>query len=157
MGSKSWIDAEPDVPCQCENCDWTGTASELKPIADLEQRVAAGEIMPAGECPECGALAHYKDEEAPEWSAQRQLHELRKNVDPAKRMQMIARVIAELEYVRSTCDIRDSLRNEPNLAAEARRMFDLPVGAILPDGTRTDQWDDRLRRVDATPIYSRDE
>jgi hypothetical protein len=27
-------------------------------VADIEQRIAAGETVPAGECPECGALAH---------------------------------------------------------------------------------------------------
>jgi hypothetical protein len=31
-----------------------------------------------------------------------------------------------------------------------------PVGAILPDGTRIDQWDERLRAAGATPLYRDD-
>lgn len=40
----------------CQNCDWRGDASELREIHDLSQRVSPGELMPSGECPECGAL-----------------------------------------------------------------------------------------------------
>lgn len=42
----------------CANCDWSGDIDDLKPIKDIHQRVAPGETMPAGECPECGCLAH---------------------------------------------------------------------------------------------------
>lgn len=42
----------------CQDCDWEGKASECKEIADYEDRVGAGEDVPCGECPECGALAH---------------------------------------------------------------------------------------------------
>lgn len=42
----------------CQNCDWRGTESQLDDIQDLHQRVDPGEPMPAGECPECGALCH---------------------------------------------------------------------------------------------------
>jgi hypothetical protein len=48
--------------CKCQNCEWRGTMDQLgcqlEDTADLLERVASGEIMPAGECPECGALAH---------------------------------------------------------------------------------------------------
>lgn len=48
---------------KCENCDWTGGLSDLKwPIEDVLDRVGEGEIMPAGECPECGSLMH-RDED----------------------------------------------------------------------------------------------
>lgn len=40
----------------CQNCAKVWRDSELKPIQDLSQRVEAGEPMPSGECPECGAL-----------------------------------------------------------------------------------------------------
>ena len=42
----------------CQDCAWTGPAGELTHIRDIPQRVGAGEPMPAGECPLCGALAH---------------------------------------------------------------------------------------------------
>lgn len=47
-----------DRDCKCGNCDWTGPESALQPIQHLSERVSAGETMPAGECPKCGALAH---------------------------------------------------------------------------------------------------
>lgn len=45
----------------CDNCDWSGDIDDLKPIKDIYQRVAPGEVMPAGECPECGCLAHVEE------------------------------------------------------------------------------------------------
>ena len=49
----------------CGNCDWRGTEDDCNEIEDLHQRVGPGETMPAGECPECGALAHLvKDPDA---------------------------------------------------------------------------------------------
>ena len=46
----------------CENCEWTGDESEMTKrfpcIDDLHKRVHPGEVVPAGECPKCGALAH---------------------------------------------------------------------------------------------------
>ena len=45
----------------CGNCGAVHDVDDLNPISDLFQRVAPGEEMPAGECPEedcCGALCH---------------------------------------------------------------------------------------------------
>lgn len=43
----------------CQNCDWTGSEIYVKTdIPHLSERVAPGEPMPLGECPECGALCH---------------------------------------------------------------------------------------------------
>jgi hypothetical protein len=67
-GRRRWND--PEVPAdapraqmaECQNCDWKGTEDEVVPeIKDLWQRVEAGEIMPVGECPECGALCHFAE------------------------------------------------------------------------------------------------
>lgn len=43
--------------CVCENCGWRGPEVDLKEPVDIMERVAPGEIMPAGECPQCGCLA----------------------------------------------------------------------------------------------------
>ena len=47
------------VHYKCDNCDaGYRSISELKPVTDLEQRVAPGEPVPVGECPACGAVVH---------------------------------------------------------------------------------------------------
>lgn len=45
---------------RCENCDFeTDDEHDLDQITGgLFERVSAGEIYPAGQCPECGALCH---------------------------------------------------------------------------------------------------
>jgi len=56
-------------PAECAACGWKGDAIDVEcAIADFGDRVAPGEICPAGECPECGALAHLieKPDPAPE-------------------------------------------------------------------------------------------
>lgn len=47
---------------ECQNCDWTGTGADLDLISDFENRVVAGEIVPAGQCPVCCALAHLTED-----------------------------------------------------------------------------------------------
>lgn len=55
-----WIsDSDTGEPtAQCQNCKAAWLIERLNPIKDIHQRVAPGEIMPAGECPRCGALCH---------------------------------------------------------------------------------------------------
>jgi hypothetical protein len=48
---------------QCQNCEMVWTEAALKPVQDVLERVSPGEVMPAGECPECGAVCHELDEE----------------------------------------------------------------------------------------------
>lgn len=50
-----------DPCCQCQNCDWNGPIHEAEPVHDIWSRVVPGEIMPAGDCPDCGALVHLLD------------------------------------------------------------------------------------------------
>lgn len=47
-----------ETRCHCQNCDWHGPIDEAEPVRDFWSRVAPGEVMPAGDCPECGALVH---------------------------------------------------------------------------------------------------
>jgi len=47
--------------CCCYNCGWVGPLSVVGTVSDVEMRVAAGECMPAGECPDCYALVHLTD------------------------------------------------------------------------------------------------
>lgn len=43
---------------RCSNCKRLFHTAELKKIKNVEDRVAAGEPMPSGDCPKCGALCH---------------------------------------------------------------------------------------------------
>lgn len=55
---------EHETPCQCDNCGWTGMDGDLDRISDYAQRTAPGYMeMPAGQCPECGCLAYFEDED----------------------------------------------------------------------------------------------
>ena len=57
----AYVPAETGEPvCRCQNCNWTGVIGLVNPIEDffVFERVAPGEICPAGDCPECGAVAH---------------------------------------------------------------------------------------------------
>jgi hypothetical protein len=50
----------------CANCDWSGTENQLQEISDFWGRVDVGGEMPAGECPECQALAYLAEEDNPQ-------------------------------------------------------------------------------------------
>lgn len=54
---KYWDDKAIAV---CDNCRLYCTVSELEPIRDLEQRLDAGGVVPAGQCPSCGALSYLR-------------------------------------------------------------------------------------------------
>ena len=43
---------------RCQNCRKRWKLDELKPLVDVMERVAPGELMPYGECPDCGAVCH---------------------------------------------------------------------------------------------------
>ena len=47
-----------ETPVACDDCDWSGVAKQVQPIESLAERIFPGEIVPVGECPECGCLAH---------------------------------------------------------------------------------------------------
>jgi hypothetical protein len=52
-------------PCHCDNCEWKGDASEVGGIEDIEERLSAGGVVPAGECPKCQALAYLDKQDKP--------------------------------------------------------------------------------------------
>jgi len=41
----------------CQYCGWQGPAEQCGPLRNAWERVQPGDIMPAGECPECNASA----------------------------------------------------------------------------------------------------
>jgi hypothetical protein len=63
--------SDADDPwCECADCGTRTRESKLKEIRDFSQRVMPGEECPAGECPECGALAHVSDDQSDEVPAE---------------------------------------------------------------------------------------
>ena len=41
----------------CQYCGWNGPVDRCGPLKNAWERVCPGDIMPAGECPECNASA----------------------------------------------------------------------------------------------------
>lgn len=54
-----------DAVCACGNCAWRGPFAAAGQIQAPEDRLTPGEEIPAGECPECGALAYLEKQPAP--------------------------------------------------------------------------------------------
>lgn len=42
----------------CDNCRLYCAVTELDRVEDLEQRLDPGGVVPAGQCPSCGALSY---------------------------------------------------------------------------------------------------
>ncbi len=64
---ETYIERDDSLKSDCSNCGWEGPAGQCsQTIPRFSDRVAAGETMPVGECPLCGALAHYRDSAAPD-------------------------------------------------------------------------------------------
>jgi hypothetical protein len=43
---------------ECQDCGKKWDEAQLREVKHLLERVAPGEPMPSGECPECGAVCH---------------------------------------------------------------------------------------------------
>lgn len=51
--------ADKTLKVVCQNCHWQGlSGTGVAPIPDLEDRLVPGDIVPACECPKCGALCY---------------------------------------------------------------------------------------------------
>jgi len=42
----------------CNNCGAVHETEDLAPIKDLSLRLEPGDVVPTGECPDCGAMCH---------------------------------------------------------------------------------------------------
>lgn len=73
-----YIESHPEnAPCTCPDCRWQGPASACDIVADIQERIAAGETVPAGECPKCGALCQLDSAIACEQAESKMLEALR--------------------------------------------------------------------------------
>jgi hypothetical protein len=66
--------SEPATPApsatvyECPDCDWTGTLDDMDGLHHLHhihERISAGELVPAGVCPECRAMISVDDADVP--------------------------------------------------------------------------------------------
>lgn len=59
----SWAEPRPtERMTKCSNCGTKQTEGGLDSYRDFWSRVQPGEIIPAGDCPTCGAFAYLTDE-----------------------------------------------------------------------------------------------
>jgi hypothetical protein len=81
MADKPWLEAlsslklaiDHYVPVdlcgqsECGNCGEVWKDEDIKPLIDVHhlwERISPGEIVPSGECPDCGALCHSTEKAA---------------------------------------------------------------------------------------------
>lgn len=63
-------DYEGQTVYECPECDWTGTMDTingLHHVHHIQERIEAGELVPAGCCPDCGALISVADRDIPHY------------------------------------------------------------------------------------------
>lgn len=54
------------TPCKCDDCGTVTPLSDLEPIQDPGERLSPNSPVPAGECPNCDALAYVIEDTDPD-------------------------------------------------------------------------------------------
>lgn len=94
-----------DKPTQyaCDDCEFVGTLEDLDPIDDLEERVAVGELMAAGQCPDCGSLISVEDADVPSYTVDNMIELARERgliPDLSEVRTQLSEALARLEYLK---------------------------------------------------------
>lgn len=61
----------PLTPYDCPECDWTGTFDDINGIHHIHhinEQIEPGELVPAGCCPDCGAMLEVEDVDVPDYT-----------------------------------------------------------------------------------------
>ncbi len=92
--------------CECGDCDWEGTTNdlELSDIQDIFERIDPGSEVPAGECPECGALAYVLAQDNHYNSGERKLVELIARIADCQNYTASGPVSAEFGKLLKDCE-----------------------------------------------------
>lgn len=107
---------QPDKAVACQDCEWTGKAQELEEITDIQERIFPGEIVPAGQCPECGACAHLDETQTPDQIADELCNSFRNVVH-------LVRLQAEQDTERRIDEITAAEARMEQLLAQALGCF----------------------------------
>lgn len=68
--TECYIEVEDETASvSCDNCDWVGAQPECEMISDIQERISAGGVVPAGQCPVCGALTFL--DKTPAWAVRK--------------------------------------------------------------------------------------
>lgn len=105
----------------CGNCSWRGPASDLRPIANIAQRIDPGGTVPSGECPQCGALAYPLEEDG--GTKRRFVFVIHGAIEPGKVIGPVRDADHEEEI------ILDLMRNNSELTVQSRAdaVFSLEI------------------------------
>ena len=57
-GANLLPESDPEQTAQCDNCAAVWPVSELDEYQDFWSRVDVGGVVPAGDCPDCGAFCY---------------------------------------------------------------------------------------------------
>lgn len=143
--------AAPATVYQCPDCDWTGTLDDINGLHHLHhihERISPGELVPAGACPECGAMIEVEDADVPDYTLAVVAHIMRARgwavTEPAAPAPALAPAPAPAdgalhEYAFDcalACAIRVNAHSEPaarDLLREQLDAADANLGA-WPDG-----------------------
>lgn len=145
--SQVYMQPEDGKKCICGDCGHKFMADNADPISDFEERVSPGEITPVGVCPECGALAHYDDDSAPEWSAQSVMHQQKEQIDRQQAVLDRIRTRVAGEWFDPTGDLESDIAKvlrELDGTAEADELEgpdDNPFDPESPEGRAVDRGD----------------
>jgi hypothetical protein len=137
-----------DVLIKCQGCDKVMTEKQVIPlenVPDLLQRIAPGEVVPFGECPDpdCGALCH-KIEETPESLAQKLapylMPKLLEDLDDeiAEKVQFHADNNMVLDYDEITAEVAQRADGYRNVSIDEMAMevaTRLQIKALVPTAT----------------------
>ncbi len=101
---------------RCQNCDWSGPFDDSLSIVDAEERLTPGEIVPCGECPQCGSLAHL--DPPPTWGVESSLNRSRDR--QSRLVKKLHRYEAELRAYHALHDLLSEIIEDPDSAVFAQ-------------------------------------
>lgn len=132
MQTQAQIHPASETIYHCPDCTWTGRLDDLASIKDACERVSEGELMAAGECPDCGALISIQDQDVPDYTLdavaqimiQRGWSVAAPSADNSPISTLKARIEADLATLRALADEPVAIRYGEQISIEIRPKAD---------------------------------